>query len=65
MRLRPVLHRGQIVEALVRDGTLTVSLKVEVLENGLPGQIVRVRNVQSRREFRGKVQNEQTIIVSL
>jgi len=65
LRLRPVLHRGQIVEALVRDGTLTVSLKVEVLENGLPGQIVRVRNVQSRREFRGKVQNEQTIIVSL
>jgi flagella basal body P-ring formation protein FlgA len=38
---------------------------VEVLEDGSPGQIVRARNEQSLRDIRGKVLNEQTILVSL
>ena len=65
VRLRPVVQRGQLVEAVVRDGPLQVSIRVEALESGAPGQLIRVRNPQSRREFRGKVQNEQTILVSL
>ncbi|HEY0455752.1 MAG TPA: flagellar basal body P-ring formation chaperone FlgA [Verrucomicrobiae bacterium] len=65
VRARPVVHRGQVVEAQVQDGAISIRLKVEVLENGAPGQLVRVRNPQSRREFRGKVQNEQTIVVTL
>ena len=65
VRLRPVVTRGQVVDAFVQDGAMTISLKVEVLENGVPGQTVRVRNPQSRREFRGKVQSEQTILVNL
>ena len=62
---RPLVKRGQIVEALLQDGALLISLKVEVMENGIFGQTVRVRNPQSRREFRGKVQNEQIILVAL
>lgn len=65
VRPRPVVFRGQVVEAQVFDGAMTVSLKVEVLENGAPGQFVRLRNVQSRREFRGKVRNDQTVVVAL
>jgi flagella basal body P-ring formation protein FlgA len=65
LRLRPLVHRGRLAEAIVRDGALTVSVKVEVLEDGLPGQLVRVRNVKSKREFRGTVQNEATILVTL
>jgi flagella basal body P-ring formation protein FlgA len=38
---------------------------VEALENGAPGQTVRVRNLATRKEFRGKVRDEQTILVSL
>jgi flagella basal body P-ring formation protein FlgA len=38
-------------------------VKAEALEDGVPGQIVRVRNLQSRREFKGKVQDEQTVLV--
>ncbi len=64
-RVRPLVFRGQTLEALVQDGALQISTKVEVLEDGLPGQFVRVRNPQSRREFRGKVQNESTILVQL
>lgn len=65
IRLKPVVFRGQTADAVVRDGTMTVSLKVEILEEGAPGQMVRVRNVQSRRELRGKVQDEQTIAIPL
>jgi len=64
-RVRPIVTRGKVVDALVQNGTLEISVKVEVLEDGLPGQTVRVRNLKSKREFRGKVQNEQTILVSL
>ncbi|MCC6820439.1 MAG: flagellar basal body P-ring formation chaperone FlgA [Verrucomicrobiota bacterium] len=65
LRLRPIVRRGQVAEALVQDGAMIISAKVEILEDGLPGQTVRVRNVKSKREFRGKVQNEETIIVTL
>jgi flagella basal body P-ring formation protein FlgA len=65
IRPTPVVHRGQTVTALVEDGALSVTMKVEVLEDGAPGQIVRARNQQSLRNLRGKVLNEQTIQISL
>ena len=65
VRVRPVIRRGQIVEAQLHDNGMIISLKVEALENGAPGQLVRVRNLQSRKEFRGKIQNENTILVYL
>jgi flagella basal body P-ring formation protein FlgA len=62
---RPVFLRGKTLDALVQDGRLQILVKVEALEDGLPGQYVRVRNLKSRREFRGKVQDEQTVAVNL
>jgi flagella basal body P-ring formation protein FlgA len=65
LRLQPVVRRGQSAEAILQDGAMNLSLKVEVLEDGAPGQIIRLRNPLSRRELRGKVQNEKTILVCL
>jgi flagella basal body P-ring formation protein FlgA len=65
IRLKPVLTRGQMADAIIRDGAMIISLKVEVLEEGVPGQVVRVRNPQSRRELRGKVLDEQTVAIPL
>ena len=65
VRPRPVVHRGQTANALLQDGALSITMKVEVLEDAAPGQMVRVRNAQSRRDIRGKVINEHTILVSL
>jgi flagella basal body P-ring formation protein FlgA len=62
---RPVIRRGQADDALVQDGTLSITMKVEALEDGAPGQTIRVRNFQSRRDLRGKVLNEQTILIPL
>ena len=60
-----ILQKGQMVDALLKDGTLSIAIKAEVLDNGAPGQIIRIRNPNSRRELRGKVINEQTVLLLL
>jgi flagellar basal body P-ring formation protein FlgA len=65
VRARAIVHRGEMVDALIQDGFMSVSLKVEALEEGAFGQAIRVRNPETRRELRGKIQNEKTVLVSL
>ncbi len=65
IRLRPVIRRGQLTDALVRDGSLSISLKVEALEDGAPGQVIRARNPVTRRDLTGRVLDEQTILIPL
>jgi flagella basal body P-ring formation protein FlgA len=65
LKPRPVIHRGQMADALLQDGALNIMMKVEVLDDGAPGQIVRVRNPVSLRNLSGKVVNDQTIAISL
>ncbi len=65
LRVKPAVTRGTVVDGLVTDGAMTISMKVEVLEDGAIGQNLRVRNVKTRREMLGKVQNEQTIVLYL
>ncbi len=65
VRVRPTILRGRIVEAVFQDGSLSISLKVETLEDGLLGQTVKVRNPNTKRELYGKVQNEQTVLITL
>jgi flagellar basal body P-ring formation protein FlgA len=65
VKVRPVIRRGQSADALIQDGPLSITLKVEALEDGAPGQVIRARNYQTRRDLRGKVLNEQTILLSL
>jgi len=40
-------------------------MKVEALEDGAPGQIIRARNTASLRNLTGKVVDEHTIQISL
>jgi flagella basal body P-ring formation protein FlgA len=65
IKQRPIIKRGKTLDAMVQDGPLQILVKVEALEDGLPGQILRVRNIKSRHEFRGKVENEETVSVTL
>ena len=64
LRLRAIIKRGRQVDAIARDGGLTISVRAEALEDGVPGQMLRVRNIRSKREFKGKVQDEQTVVVA-
>jgi flagellar basal body P-ring formation protein FlgA len=65
LKPRAVIRRGQMADALLQDGALNIMMKVEVLEDGALGQIVRVRNPVSLRNLSGKVVNDQTIAISL
>jgi flagella basal body P-ring formation protein FlgA len=65
LKPRTVVHRGQMANALLEDGALSIMIKVEVLEDGAPGQIVRARNSASQRNLSGKVIDEKTILISL
>jgi len=65
VRPRPILKRGQLVDGVFEQGSLAISLKVEILEDGLLGQTIRVRNPKTRRELNGKVQNEETVRITL
>ena len=65
LKARTVMHRGQRAEALLEDGALSVRTKVEIMEDGAPGDFVRARNFTNRRELTGKVLNERTILISL
>jgi len=65
VKLTPVVKRGQVADAFVQIRSLTVRLKVEVLEDGAPGETVRIRNLQTKKEIRGVVINEKFIRVSI
>jgi flagella basal body P-ring formation protein FlgA len=65
LKPRTVVHRGQMANALLEDGALSIMMKVEVLEDGAPGQTVRARNPASQRNLSGKVIDEKTILISL
>jgi flagella basal body P-ring formation protein FlgA len=65
IRPRPIVHRGQSLAAMVQDGALLITLKVEALEDGALGQLIRVRNPLSRRDLHAKVVDEQNVLVSL
>jgi flagella basal body P-ring formation protein FlgA len=62
---RVVIHRGQIANALVQDGMLSISTKVEALQDGAPGEIIRARNPVSSHNLSGKVLDDQTILIPL
>ena len=65
VKLRPVVYRSQMITARLDDGALTVTMKVEAMETGTPGQIIRLRNLQSNRDLSGKVLDDKTVLVTL
>lgn len=52
---RPLVRRGEWVEVAATDGALTIVLRAQALENGSQGDYVRVRNMESRKDFNALV----------
>ena len=65
LKPRRLVRRGQLAQAVLQDGTLSITMKVELLEDGAVGQTVRARNPLSRRDVSGKVLNDQTLLITL
>jgi flagella basal body P-ring formation protein FlgA len=63
LRLTPSIHRGDIVTGLIKRGLLEINLKLEALEEGAPGQLIRLKNPNTRKTLRGIVRDEESIII--
>jgi len=48
---RSLIRKGQIVEVTAVDGTLTITTKAMAMENGAAGDVVRLRNLESKKDF--------------
>ncbi len=62
---KAVVHRGQMTNALVQDGALSITIRVQALEDGAPGQIIHACNLVSQRNLSGRVLDDKTILISL
>ncbi len=65
VKLRNVIHRGQIADAVLEKGALNITMKVEAMQDGAPGEIIHARNTASQRDLTGKVVDDHTIIITL
>jgi flagella basal body P-ring formation protein FlgA len=61
--LRPLVRKGQLVDVVVAEGGMNISMKGISLGNGGAGEMVSVRNLDSRKEFSAKVINLNTVQV--
>jgi flagellar basal body P-ring formation protein FlgA len=60
---RPLVRRGQLIEVAATDGPLTVTLRAVALADAGRGEVVRVRNPDSRKEFSAQVVAEARALV--
>ena len=63
--MKPVVRRGNLAKAIITTGPLLVSTNVKVLEDGAPGEVVRVQNVRTRKEIIGEVIDEKPIKITV
>jgi flagella basal body P-ring formation protein FlgA len=60
---RPLVRRGHIVEVVALHAGLSITMKALALENGAAGELIKLRNLQSRREFSGQILDENKVQV--
>ena len=63
VRRRPVVLRNQTVQAVIRHKSLLIRLPVVALEEGAPGDVIRLRNPKSFKEIQGTVVNSERVSV--
>ena len=62
---RPIVRRGQVVEVLAQSGPVSVSLKGMAMQDGARNEMIRIRNIQSNREFTAQVIAESRAVIRL
>lgn len=58
---RPVIRKGQVVEVVAQQGLIAISMKALALESGAAGDLIKLRNLESRREINGQIINENKV----
>jgi flagella basal body P-ring formation protein FlgA len=52
---RPLVRKGDVVDVVASEGGLLVTMKAQAVENGVRGDIVTVRNLETRKDISGQV----------
>ena len=60
---RPLVRKGETIEVCAVDGGLTVTVKALAIQNGGRGDLVLVRNLDSKKEFTAVVVDENRVQV--
>ena len=55
---RPLVLRNSVVEVVAEEGRMRISMKGKALEEGVMGQVIRIRNMQTRNDFQAEVIGE-------
>jgi len=63
VEVAPVVRRGDLVTLKVESDHFLVTARGKVLENGRPGEIIRVENITSKKQVYGKVVDGRTLLV--
>jgi flagella basal body P-ring formation protein FlgA len=61
---RPLVRKGEIVDVIASEGMLFVSLRALALESGAQGQMVIVRNLESRKDISAVVVADNRVEVN-
>ncbi len=60
---RTLVKKGQFVDAVANEGALSVRMRAVAIEGGPAGAVIRVRNMDTRKEFFAQVINENQVQV--
>lgn len=60
---RPIVRKGQVIEVTASQGLLAVSMKAQALESGVANALIKMRNLESRKEFTAQIINESHVQV--
>ena len=62
---RALVRKGDVIDVSAVDGTLSINMKALAMENGAAGETVRVRNLDSKKEFTALVTGQARAQVRL
>lgn len=63
VKTRPMIESGSIVDVIASDGPLKITMRGVATQSGNAGELISVRNMQSRKEIQGVITNANTVLV--
>jgi flagella basal body P-ring formation protein FlgA len=60
---RPVIHRGDVVDVVAVQGPLNIHMRALALEDGGLHALIRMRNLDSSKDFHAQIMNENEVTV--
>jgi len=60
---RPLIHKGDVVEVIATQGMLDIHMKALALEDGGANALIKMRNLDSSKDFNAQILNENEVRV--